>query len=187
MKKPFFVFLFFLLLPLFELSAQQVFSDIDKGVNLRGDMVAPFSTQTPIDVYQQRHVHHFNIKVEYHRRDNVSRPVRCDHDIVTGWENQRVDNRLTIGSSSVSYYTQTPKMVDAAVAEKVAYNSFPTIDSKGEVISEGVEDAVVETGMKQALPSDWSEPGMPIGDFVFPMLLLVGFYFSFLVINGFKN
>ena len=176
MKKTLFVFLFLLALSFPELSAQQMFRDIESVSKSQSGMVAPFSTQVPTDVYKQRHIYRSNINVEYHRRDNVSRPVAGNHEIVAGWQNQQVDSRLTLGSSSVSYYTQTPKMVDAAVAEKVAYNSFPTINSRGEVISVATEESTIETGLVQSLPGNWGEPGMPIDDFALPMLLLVGVY-----------
>lgn len=173
MKKTLFVFLFLLALSFPELSAQQMFRYIESVSKSQSGMVVPFSTQVP---YKQRHIHRSNINVEYHRRDNVSRPVAGNHEIVAGWQNQQVDSRLTLGSSSVSYYTQTPKMVNVAVVEKVAYNSFPTINSRGEVISVAAEEAIVETREAQSLPGNWGEPGMPIGDFALPMLLLVGVY-----------
>ena len=175
MKKPS-VIVVFLLLFVCDISAQQLFRGGEQNFQSRSGMVTPFSTQTPIDVYQQRQLFRSNINVEYHRRDNVSRSVRGNHDIVTGWQNQRVDNRLTVGGSSVSYYTQTPKMVNDAVVEKVTSNSFPSIDSKGDVISVASEEGVVETtGMAKAFPDDWGQPG-PIGDFALPMLLLVAVY-----------
>lgn len=176
MKNSSVVLVFLLLFALCDISAQQVFSGVEQSPKSKSGMITPFSTQTPTDVYQQRHIQRSNINVEYHRRDNVSRPVAGNYDIVIGLQNQRVDNRLTIGSSSVGSYTQTPKMVNDAVAEKVTSNSFPMIDSKGNVIDEASEEGVVETGMAKALPGEWPEPGMPIGDFAFPMLLLAGAY-----------
>ena len=53
---------------------------------------------------------------------------------------------------------------------------MPTINSRGEVVSVESEEAVVETDGMQALPGNWGEPGMPIGDFALPILLFVGVY-----------
>ena len=177
MKKTLFVFLFLLALSFPELSAQQMFRDIESVSKSQSGMVVPFSTQVPTNVYKQRHIHRSNINVEYHRRDNVSRPVHHNGDLVMGWQSQRIDNsRLVFSNQSNGYYTQTPKSVNEAVAERVTYNSFPTINSRGWVVSVESEEVVVETGGMQALPGNWGEPGMPIGDFALPMLLLVGVY-----------
>lgn len=184
MKNSSVVLVFLLLFALCDISAQQAFSGVEQSPKSKSGMITPFSTQTPTDVYQQRHIQRSNINVEYHRRDNVSRPVAGNYDIVTGLQNQRVDNKLTIGSSSVGSYTQTPKMVNDAVAEKVTSNSFPMIDSKGNVIDEVSEEGVVETnGMAKVFPDDWGQPG-PIGDIAFPMLLLAGAY---LLVRSVKN
>lgn len=177
MKKSVFIILSLLLLVLSNLSAQQIFrEDVQNFGGDRG-MVTPFSTQTPIDVYQQRHIQRSNISVEYHRRDNVSRPVRSNHELVTSWQYQHSDNgRVVLSNQSNGVYTQTPKDVNSVVAQNVTYNSIPTINSRGEVIAIEGEEAVIETGAVQSLPGSWGEPGLPLGDFVLPMLLLVAVY-----------
>ena len=191
MKKTLFVFLFLLALSFPELSAQQMFRDIESVSKSQSGMVVPFSTQVPTDVYKQRHIHRSNINVEYHRRDNVSRPVHHNGDLVMGWQSQRIDNsRLVFSNQSNGYYTQTPKSVNEVVAERVTYNSFPTINSKGEAMNISEEGSVVETGSMQRLPEDWDDPNnpnVPVGDFVFPMLLLVGAYLSIRLFKGFNN
>ena len=176
MKKPS-VIVVFLLLFVCDISAQQLFRGGEQNFQSRSGMVTPFSTQTLIDVYQQRQLFRSNINVEYHRRDNVSRPVHHNGDLVMGWQSQRTENsRLVLSNQSNGYYTQTPKSVNEAVAERVTYNSFPTINSRGEVMSVATEEATVETGVQQqAFPDNWGEPG-PIGDFALPMLLLVAVY-----------
>ena len=177
MKKPYFIILSLLLLVLSDISAQQLFQGSVSNTKTSREMVAPFSNQTPVDVCQQRHVRRSNINVEYHRRDNVSRLVHHNGDLVMGWQSQRIDNsRLVFSNQSNGYYTQTPKSVNEAVAERVTYNSFPTINSRGEVMSVATEEATVETGVVQSLPDDLPEPGLPIGDFALPMLLLVVVY-----------
>lgn len=177
MKKSYFIILSLLLLVLSDISAQQLFQGNVSNTRTSREMVAPFSNQTPVDVYQQRHVRRSNINVEYHRRDNVSRPAHHNGDLVMGWQSQRTENsRLVLSNQSNGYYTQTPKSVNEAVAERVTYNSFPTINSRGEVMNVATEEAAVETGVAQSLPGEWGEPGLPIGDFALPMLLLVAVY-----------
>ena len=102
MKKTLFVFLFLLALSFPELSAQQMFRDIESVSKLQSGMVVPFSTQVPTDVYKQRHIHRSNINVEYHRRDNVSRPVHHNGDLVMGWQSQRIDNSRLVFSDRKS-------------------------------------------------------------------------------------
>lgn len=160
MKKTLFVFLFLLALSFPELSAQQMFRDIESVSKSQSGMVVPFSTQVPTDVYKQRHIHRSNINVEYHRRDNVSRPVHHNGDLVMGWQSQRIDNSRLVFFESIEWILHTnAKSVNEAVAERVTYNSFPTINSRGEVVSVESEEVVVETGGMQALPGDWGEPG----------------------------
>ena len=177
MKNSFVVLVFLLSFALCDISAQQAFSGVEQNPKSKSGMITPFSTQTPTDVYQQRHIQRSNINVEYHRRDNVSRPVHHNGDLVMGWQSQRTENsRLVLSNQSNGYYTQTPKSVNEAVAERVTYNSFPTINSRGEVMSVATEEATVETGVQQqAFPNNWGEPG-PIGDFALPMLLIVAVY-----------
>ncbi len=190
MKKSVFIILSLLLLVLSNLSAQQIFrEDVQNFGGDRG-MVTPFSTQTPIDVYQQRHIQRSNISVEYHRRDNVSRPVRSNHELVTSWQYQHSDNgRVVLGNQSNGVYTQTPKDVNSVVAQNVTYNSIPTINSKGEAMNISEEGSVVEIGSMQNLPENWDEPSnpTPVGDILFPMLLLVGAYLSIRLFKGFNN
>ena len=191
MKKSSVIVVFLLLFVLCDISAQQLFRGGEQNFQSRSGMVTPFSTQTPIDVYQQRQLFRSNINVEYHRRDNVSRPVHHNGDLVMGWQSQRAENsRLVLSNQSNGYYTQTPKSVNEAVAERVTYNSFPTINSKGEAMNSSEEGIVIETGSMQRLPEDWDDPNnpnVPVGDFLFPMLLLVGAYLSIRLFKGFNN
>ena len=172
------------------LSAQVVFGTqkAPKVISREG-MVTPFSTQVPADVYQSHQMRRrSNINIQYKQRSEVSQPISRGAEIINGVEAHRNESRVVLnGGASDSYYTQTPKSVDAEKVTTVTYNSFPTIDSKGEAMNISEEGSIVETGSKQNLPGDWSEPGGPIGDFVFPMLLLVGAYLSIRTIKGFNN
>lgn len=151
------------------------FANVQPGITMRKGMVEPFSSQMPIDVYQSRHLHRSNVKVGYQYRNNVSQPEMRRVEIVSGAQRYHQDSRMVLsGAQNNGYYTRTPQRMEITET-KVAYNSFPTINSRGEVVSAESEETVVETGMAQALPGNWAEPG-PIGDFVLPMLLLVGVY-----------
>ena len=143
---------------------------------LRRGMVEPFSSQMPIDVYQSRYNHRSDVKVGYQYRNSVSQPEMRRVEIMSGVQKYQSDSRMVLsGAQNNGYYTYTPQRMEATES-KVTYNSLPTINSRGEVVSVESEEAVVETDGMQALPGNWGEPGMPIGDFALPMLLLVGVY-----------
>ena len=191
MKKSSFVFAFLFLFILLDLSAQQpMFGSTFKNTNVnREGMVSPFSSQIPSDIYQRRDVfHHSDINIKYQPRPEVSRPTHYKHDIVIGLQNQNRINQVALWQSSNEYYTRTPQKINLPVEQKVTYNSFPTINSKGEVVAEETTpESIVEIGPQQRLPGNWSEPGMPIGDFLLPMLLFVLIYISFRFLKGFNN
>lgn len=143
---------------------------------LRRGMVEPFSSQMPIDVYQSRYNHRSDVKVGYQYRNSVSQPEMRRVEIMSGVQKYQSDSRMVLsGAQNNGYYAYTPQRMEATES-KVTYNSLPTINSRGEVVSVESEEAVVETDGMQALPGNWGEPGMPIGDFVLPILLFVGVY-----------
>ena len=155
---------------------KKYFVNVQSGITLRKGMVEPFSSQMPIDVYQSRHIHHSDVKVGYQYRNSVSHPEMRRIEIVSGVQKYQSDGRIALsGVQNNGYYTHTPQRIETTES-KVTYNSLPTINSRGEVVSVESEEVVVETGGMQALPGNWGEPGMPIGDFALPMLLLVGVY-----------
>ena len=151
-------------------------ANVQPGITMRKGMVEPFSSQMPVDVYQSRHIHHSDVKVGYQYRNSVSHPEMRRIEIVSGVQKYQSDSRIALsGVQNNGYYTHTPQRIETTES-KVTYNSLPTINSRGEVVSVESEEVVVETGGMQALPGNWGEPGMPIGDFALPMLLLVGVY-----------
>lgn len=143
---------------------------------LRRGMVEPFSSRMSIDVYQSRYNHRSDVKVGYQYRNSVSQPEMRRVEIMSGVQKYQSDSRIALsGVQNNGYYTHTPQRMET-IESKVMYNSLPIINSRGEVVSVESEEEVVETGGMQALPGNWGEPGMPIGDFALPMLLLVGVY-----------
>ncbi len=153
----------------------------------RNGMVAPFSSQFPSYVYQRMDIFHSHVNIKYQPRTDVSRPTHYKHDIVIGLQQQNRNNQIQLSRSSSDFYTRTPQKVNLPIEQKVTYHSFPTINSKGDVIAEETADPIVETGPQQRLPGNWGEPGMPIGDFLFPMLLFSVIYSFVRVIRNFKK
>ena len=143
---------------------------------LRRGMVEPFSSQMSINVYQPRYNHRSDVKVGYQYRNSVLQPEKRRVEIMSGVQKYQSDSRMVLsGAQNKGYYTYTPQRMET-IESKVMYNSLPIINSRGEVISVATEESTIETGLVQSLPGNWGEPGMPIGDFALPMLLLVGVY-----------
>ncbi len=184
-----FLFIVAILFAVFDVTAQQLFEKTQSNSVTTKGMVAPFSTQSPDDVYNSRHLQRSKIRIQYNRRDAFSAPVSRRTEIVDGVVRHHDHSSVMLNAPTNTYYTQTPQKATADVATTVAYNSFPTINSKGEAMNISEESSVVEIGSMQNLPEDWDEPSnpTPVGDILFPMLLLVGAYLSIRLFKGFNN